>query len=267
MKILSLFFMIFSWCFGASIKSDLEAGEIKGVVKTQIHEIDDLIENRKRKVKTEFNKDGFIVSKQIFINDKFLRSEIYEYDEQNLLTKSIEGRSQSVYLYEKEVDGLKRTKISKTPNETKTTYTRYDKNGLTVAELVRYADSTNKDGWTIYSDTREYYDHGRLKSVTDGENGLIYEFEYHFEADGSLFQKTMRDYRSMQINYFVYEKQGGLALFEETDGKRIKDGQNLILSRYEYNNTYDKIGNITQIKATDKNGKLIRTEKFWYEYY
>lgn len=249
-----------------SPKTDWQIQELKGSVKSITHIKNDILQNEQRKVKTEFSPNGFVTKRQTFINSKTISVNSYEYNAQNLLIKSSDLKYESRYTYEQEPDGtIKSTQISypkdNDERKIKITSTRYDQNGLIAAQQVFM------DGYVIYDDLREYFDDALLKRVTDVDNGVVYEFSYHFDKNGNLIQKELRDYKTLQINYFVYEPQGGLVVYEETDGKKIENGQNKIISHYEYKNIYDKFGNITHIKAYDKNSKLIREESFEYEYY
>lgn len=245
--------------------TDWQHQNLKGKVKRLTHTKNDFQNNQKTILIRYFNPNGFIIKSDFYSNGKHLEEKSFQYNQQNFLVKSSDKDFEHSYQYKTENQLIKCIKKSnpkdKIVKREKITHTYFNKKGWILAESV------HSEGWTIYNDSREYFEDGKLKSVTDPESGLIYEFKYDFGQDGVLFQKTLYDYKTRQINYFVYEKQGGLISYEETDATKVIDEKNPTISKFQYENLYDKKGNITQIKAYDLQGNLIREEYFSYEYF
>lgn len=197
----------------------------------------------------------------------------YEYDDNNnliLSTSTTEYASLSatvsttVYEYSDDNVLIKSTDASEYSNGTTSTIVReYDEYGNVIRQAINASSLPSSTTTNSYT----YYENGKPKTrretviFQDGQKGTTTFYTY--DENGGYSKEIRSTAGEIIANYQLECDSHGNAI----SYKKVKDGE-IIDIEYEYSNTYDENGNLTEQKhlTYDENGNLTGDYTYKWEY-
>lgn len=273
------------------IITDLEKEKLKGKVKSKIIEITYYTKDGKiEKIsleKTSYNENGFktkvINNNNILLESDFITT--FEYDENNLLTSTVNDKKNSVHSYKIDENGylvenikfLQKQMPLENPGkiekdyynkkslkamevllegegEVRTNY--YDKNGFQVKEFVTFS------GLPIANATYTYDANSNILLITNLDKPY-YTMKYVYYPNSEIVKQQLVNFNAIQETSFIFDKNGHVI-----EQKITNLFKNKIDFHYTFKNKVDPVGNLSEglrynnlLKYNDALTKIT------YEYY